>query len=47
MNTPKKSFIVASLRDGMSREMLEDALVGMAQAKTYAQARRLITLATK
>lgn len=47
MNADKKAFILSSLRDGMSREMLEDALVSMAQAKTYAQARRLITLATK
>ena len=41
------AFIRASLADGTTREALEDALVCMCLAKSHAQARRAIAIATK
>jgi hypothetical protein len=47
MKASIKAFIIESLNNGMDNEMLEDALVGMCLVKSYAQAKRAITLATK
>ena len=41
------AFIRASIADGTTREALEDAMVCMCLAKSHAQARRAITIATK
>lgn len=41
------AFIRASIADGTTREALEDAMVCMCLAKTYPQARRMITIAMK
>lgn len=47
MDSIKKRFILDMIQEGRDAEYIEDALVSMNLAKTYAQARRLITLATK
>jgi hypothetical protein len=47
MDSIKKRFILDMQAEGRDAEFIEDALVSMALAKTYAQARRLITLANK
>ena len=46
-NAQIAAFIRASLADGTTREALEDAMVCMCLAKSHAQARRAITIATK
>lgn len=47
MKASIKSFIIESMNNGTDKEMLEDALVSMCLVKSYAQAKRAITLATK
>jgi hypothetical protein len=47
MDSIKKRFILNLQAEGRDAEYIEDALVSMNLAKSYAQARRLITLANK
>lgn len=47
MDSIKKRFILNMQAEGHDAEYIEDALVSMNLAKSYSQARRLITLANK